>query len=64
MVASLLKMKIAVVIPVYNEEATISQIVSRVRLCSPDAEIIIVNDASTDMTRKKLDSLVDRWMSS
>ncbi len=51
-------MKLSVIIPVYNEENTILDIVSRVRNCGvPDMEIIIVNDCSTDSTKEKLDSL-------
>lgn len=51
-------MKLSVIIPVYNEEDTILEIVSQVKNCGvPDLEIIIVNDCSTDSTKEKLDSL-------
>jgi glycosyltransferase involved in cell wall biosynthesis len=50
-------MKISVVIPVFNEAATIGQIVARVRETPFDKEIIIVDDGSTDATREKLDEL-------
>ncbi len=43
-------MKVSVVIPVYNEEGTIEEIVSRVQAVALDKEIIIVDDASTDGT--------------
>jgi glycosyltransferase involved in cell wall biosynthesis len=55
--------KVSIVIPVYNEEATIQKLVGLVvnaRL--PDGltrEIVIVNDCSTDNTAKKLDQLKD-----
>lgn len=48
-------MKISVVIPVYNERATIEQIVSVVRAADVgEIEIIVVDDASTDGTQQIL----------
>lgn len=47
-------MKLSVVIPVYNECATISEIIRRVRSVDIPKEIIIVDDGSTDGTREKL----------
>ncbi len=49
--------KISVVIPVYNEAATIGEVIRRVLECGFDAEVIVVDDASTDDTRKYLQSL-------
>jgi glycosyltransferase involved in cell wall biosynthesis len=49
--------KISVVIPVYNEAATIGQVISNVLDCGFDVEVIVVDDASTDDTRKYLQSL-------
>jgi len=43
-------MKISVVIPAKNEGAVVGVVVSRVRSVLPDAEIIVVNDGSTDNT--------------
>jgi len=40
--------KLSVIIPVYNEVATIERIVSEVRRVPIDKEIILVDDASTD----------------
>lgn len=50
-------MKLSVVIPVYNEAATIARVVDRVRAAPFEKEIIIVDDASTDGTRQVLRDL-------
>jgi len=47
-------MKLSVVIPVYNERATIGEIVKRVRALPIELEIVVVDDASTDGTREIL----------
>src|SRR5262249_53888155 len=48
-------MKLSVVIPCYNERATIKEIVAAVRGSPyPDKEIIVVDDCSTDGTREVL----------
>ena len=47
-------MKISIVIPVYNEAATIKEIVARVQQTDFDKEIIIVDDHSTDTTPEHL----------
>ncbi len=47
-------MKISIIIPVYNEAATIKEIVSRVQQTDLDKEIIIVDDHSTDATSEYL----------
>ena len=52
-------MKLSIVIPVYNEEQTISELVERVRLVDIgdiDKEIIIANDGSSDRTRHVIDA--------
>ena len=50
--------KLSVIIPVYNEENTILDIVNKVKNCGvPELEIIIVDDCSTDSTPQKLDLL-------
>ncbi len=50
-------MKISVVIPVYNEKDTVAEIVRRVRTAQPEAEIIVVDDGSTDGTTDVLREL-------
>ena len=50
-------MKLSVVIPAYNEEENIVQAVTDVRHRFPKSEIIVVNDASTDDTKKLLRNL-------
>ncbi|MCB0335174.1 MAG: glycosyltransferase family 2 protein [Bdellovibrionales bacterium] len=52
-------MKLSVVIPCYNEQATIEEIVAAVK-ASPvsDLEIIVVDDCSTDGTRKILEEKI------
>jgi glycosyltransferase involved in cell wall biosynthesis len=50
-------MKISVVIPVYNEVATIKEIVSRVQAVSLEKDITIVDDGSTDGTREQLEEI-------
>jgi glycosyltransferase involved in cell wall biosynthesis len=47
-------MKLSVIMPVYNEEATIQEILKQVRAVGIVDEIIIVDDGSTDRTRELL----------
>lgn len=57
-------MRISVIIPVYNEAATVTQVVKQVlevKLDDVEKEIIVVNDGSTDGTDAVLDSLAARW---
>ena len=46
-------MKLSIIIPVYNEENLIKQVIDNVRKISLDIqkEIIVVDDASDDRTR-------------
>jgi len=50
-------MKVSVVIPVYNEVATLKEIVARVTRVEFDKELVIVDDASTDGCRELLEEL-------
>ena len=56
-------MKLSVVIPVYNERATLAEIVRRVAAVDLDKEIILVDDCSTDGSREILQGLVDHGLS-
>lgn len=49
-------MKLSVVIPVFNEQATIAEIIRRVRAAETglELEIVVVDDGSTDGTRQAL----------
>lgn len=50
---------LSVVIPVYNERATIEELLRRVEAVPLDKEIIVVDDASTDGTRELLQQLAN-----
>jgi glycosyltransferase involved in cell wall biosynthesis len=55
-------MKLSIIIPVYNEEQTISEVIDRVwmvDLGGLDREVIIANDGSSDGTRLAIDA--SRW---
>ena len=49
--------KISVVIPVFNEEATVLDLIEKVRAVDMPKELIIVDDGSTDGTRDILEKL-------
>ena len=50
-------LSLSVVIPVFNEAATIEELVRRVQAVQMTKQVIIVNDGSTDGTQAKLDEL-------
>jgi glycosyltransferase involved in cell wall biosynthesis len=55
-------MKLSIIIPVYNEEKTIIEILDRVKkeeIPGVEKEIIVVDDGSTDATRQKLKNIKD-----
>ena len=43
-----------IVVPIYNEEATVAELLKRLRQSCPDARLIFVDNASTDSTRDLL----------
>lgn len=50
-------LRLSVLIPVYNEERTIAAVVQRVREVPYTTEIICVDDASTDGSRRAIETL-------
>lgn len=57
MAANEVRPEISVVIPVYNERATIEEVLRRVQGVKLEKEIIVVDDGSTDGTREFLSEL-------
>src|SRR5205814_1260243 len=51
------RMRLSVVIPVYNEATTIKGLINSVQAVDLEKEIIVVDDCSTDGTREVLGSL-------
>ncbi len=49
--------KLSVIIPVFNEEATVARVITRVAALPLETELIIVDDFSTDRTRNILGQL-------
>src|ERR1043166_9019364 len=47
-------MKLSVVVPVYNEERTVEEVIRRVSSVSTQKEIILIDDGSTDRSREIL----------
>jgi glycosyltransferase involved in cell wall biosynthesis len=54
-------MKLSIVMPIYNEKATLEEIFRLVQAAPYDKEIIAVDDASTDGSREILDRLAQQY---
>jgi glycosyltransferase involved in cell wall biosynthesis len=48
---------ISVIVPCYNEENAVEDVVRRVRKAAPDAEIVVVDDGSSDRTYERAKGL-------
>jgi dolichol-phosphate mannosyltransferase len=46
--------RLSIIVPFYNEEENVSEVLREIRDCQPGAEIIAVNDGSTDATRARI----------
>ncbi|HSB07236.1 MAG TPA: glycosyltransferase, partial [Thermodesulfobacteriota bacterium] len=42
--------KILVIVPAYNEEKTIREVIQSIRASVPQSDVLVVNDGSTDAT--------------
>ena len=54
-------MKLSVVMPVYNEQATLQRVVERVMSVGLEVELLCVDDGSTDNSREILSNLQNQW---
>ncbi|WP_410770547.1 glycosyltransferase family 2 protein [Fontibacillus sp. BL9] len=45
-------MKTLIIIPAYNEEGSIATVIRDIRLHVPEADVIVINDGSTDRTKQ------------
>lgn len=51
--------RLSIIIPFYNEEENVAEVLAEVRACQPEAEIIAVDDGSTDATRARIQGRPD-----
>jgi len=54
-------MKLSVLIPVYNEAATVRELLERVKATPHEKELVVVDDGSSDGTAAILAELAERW---
>lgn len=53
-------MRISVVVPIFNEEETVAQVLESLSQVQLDLEVVVVDDASTDRTWEILQALRER----
>lgn len=53
-------MKLSVIMPVYNEEKTVAQVLTKLLKVPEAKEVVVVNDGSTDETKKVLSKFKDK----
>ena len=53
--------KLSIIVPVYNEEKTIAEIIKRIHRQAFNKEIIVVDDGSTDDSAKILNNLASQY---
>lgn len=54
-------MKLSIIVPVYNEEETISQVLEKLLQLEIEKEIIVVNDGSVDRTQHEIENIKKRF---
>lgn len=54
-------MRVSIIIPCYNEENTIEEILRRINEINLEKEIIVVDDGSTDGTYQKLENIKNKF---
>lgn len=47
-------MKVSIIMPIYNERATLQEVVQRVLAAQPGVELVCVDDGSNDRSRELL----------
>lgn len=45
--------RVLVVVPAFNEEGSVGQVVAEINRCIPDADVLVVDDSSLDATRAR-----------
>ena len=45
--------RVLIIVPAWNEQASIGTTVTEIRTCVPDADLLVVDDGSTDQTRQR-----------
>lgn len=56
-------MKILVIIPAYNEQASIEKVIEKLRVDCPEADYVVINDCSKDDTLKVLNGCGANYVS-